>query len=96
MKKLIILSLSVLFSMPVFAQKGYNQNLNAPGQSLMTSAERTEMQNKMMNVKTYDECKKIQEEQHALMEIRAKEKGITLPTPRSNRCDRMKERGMLN
>ena len=72
----------------------FNQK-NTPGWKLMTQEERTEMQNKMRAVKTYDECKQLQTEHRAQMEARAKEKGVTLGEPRQNRCDRMKAKGMI-
>jgi len=68
---------------------------NTAGWSLMTPEERTAMQTKMRAVKTYDECTLLQTEQHKTMEARAKEKGVTLPTPRQNGCDRMKARGLI-
>jgi hypothetical protein len=63
--------------------------------SLMTPEERIANQNKMRAVKTYDECKLLQTEQRTLMEARAKEKGVTLPTPRQDGCDNMKARGFI-
>lgn len=72
----------------------FNQN-NTRGWGLMTPQERTEHQAKMRGVKTYDECKTVQAEQHAAMEARAKEKGVTLPIARQNACDRMKARGII-
>ena len=68
---------------------------NTYGWKLMTTQERTAHRDKMLAAKTYDECKAVQDEQHALMEARAKEKGATLPAPRQNGCDRMKARGLL-
>ena len=68
---------------------------NTAGWSLMTQEERTAHQNKMRSVKTYDECKALQVEHHQQMEARAKEKGVTLPQPRANGCDRMKARGWI-
>lgn len=68
---------------------------NTPGWSLMTAEERTANQVKMHSVKTYDECKVVQTEHHAAMEVRAKEKGVTLNVPRQNACDRMKARGFI-
>jgi hypothetical protein len=63
---------------------------------LMTPAERTEHQTKMRNFKTYDECKTYQEEHHKQMEVRAKEKGVTLPAMGARYgCDNMKARGFL-
>ncbi len=66
-----------------------------PGWMLMTDQERTEWQNKMRNVQTYDECTKMRDEHHKAMELRAKEKGVTLATPRRNGCDMMKARGFF-
>ena len=68
---------------------------NTAGWSLMSAEERTAHRDKMLAVKTYDECKAVQDEQHKLMEARAKEKGKTLRGPRQNSCDRMKARGFF-
>jgi hypothetical protein len=68
---------------------------NTPGWTLMTAEERTANQAKMRAVKTYEECKTMQAEQHAAMEARAKEKGVTLNAPRQNACDRMKAKGFI-
>lgn len=68
---------------------------NTPGWTLMTAEERTANQTKMRAVKSYDECKVVQAEQHAAMQARAKEKGVTLNAPRQNACDRMKARGFI-
>ena len=69
---------------------------NTVGWQLMTPEERVEHQNKMRGFKTYDECKAYQDEHHALMEARAKEKGVTLPTkPRRYGCDNLKAHGYL-
>ena len=72
----------------------FNQN-NTAGWSLMTPEERTTQQTKMRAVKTYDECKTIQGEHRTVMEARAKERGVTLPMPPQNGCDRMKARGFI-
>lgn len=72
----------------------FNQD-NTRGWSLMSAEERNAHRVKMMSSKTYDECKTYQDEHHALMEARAKEKGKTLPAPRGNACDRMKAGGLL-
>ncbi len=68
---------------------------NTYGWNLMSAEERTAHRNAMLAAKTYDECKAVQDERHALMETRAKEKGVTLRGPRQNACDRMKARGLL-
>lgn len=49
------------------------------GQQLMTPEERTALMEKMRNAKTPEERQKLAEENHAQMQKRAKEKGITLP-----------------
>lgn len=70
-------------------------NTNTRGWSLMTAEERTAHRDRIWSAKSYDECKSIQEENHKTMTERAKEQGKTLPTPRWNGCDRMKERGFF-
>jgi len=102
MKKLTIatvaLALAVTFTTGSALARGpwaANKN-NTMGWQLMTPAERTEHQNKMRSFKTYDECKAYQEDNHKLMEARAKEKGIALPAVGSRYgCDNMKARGYL-
>lgn len=73
----------------------FNQN-NTRGWTLMTPEERTAFQIKMREVKTYDECVQVQTEHRGAMEVRAKDKGLSLPTPRRNACDNMKARGLIN
>lgn len=68
---------------------------NTPGWALMSAEERTAHRSSMMAAKSYDECKAAQEAHHKAMEVRAKEKGVTLPAPRYNGCDRMKARGFF-
>lgn len=68
---------------------------NIAGWTLMTAEERAAYQTRMRSVQTYDECKQVQQEQHQLMEARAKEKGVTLAAPRQNACDVAKARGWL-
>ena len=70
------------------------QNTTRPW-ALMTPEERSAFQIKMRELKTYDECKQAQTEHRSAMEARAKEKGVTLPTPRRNACDNMKARGFI-
>ena len=68
---------------------------NTPGWALMDAQERAVHSSKMRSAKTYDECKAVQDEQHKLMEARAKEKGKTLSGPRQNSRDVMKARGLF-
>ncbi len=72
----------------------FSQN-NTRGWTLMTAEERTAFQRKMREVKTYDECVQVQAEHRGAMEMRAKEQGLTLPTPRRNACESMKARGLI-
>lgn len=72
----------------------WNQDYT-PGWTLMAPEERTAWQLKMREVKTYDECKSVQDEHHKLMETRAREKGVKLVAPRMNGCDVMKARGFI-
>lgn len=68
---------------------------NTRGWTLMTPDERAAHQTRMAAVKTYQECKQVQDEQRQSMEARAKEKGVTLAAPRQNGCDVAKARGWL-
>lgn len=72
----------------------FNQS-NTPGWTLMTAQERTAQQNQLREVKTYEECVQVQAEHRTTMEVRAKEKGVTLRAPRQNVCDVAKARGFI-
>jgi len=65
------------------------------GWELMTPQERTEQQTQMRAVKTYDECVAVQTEHRGKLETRAKEKGLTLISPRVSPCDSLKARGAI-
>ena len=66
------------------------------GWSLMTPEERTAFQKQMRALKTYDECVALQTEHRGAMEVRAKERGVTLLTPRQNVCDRLRARAVID
>ena len=72
----------------------FNQN-NTRGWTLMTPEERTAHQIRMREVKTFEECTVVQGGHRTAMEARAKEKGVTLQTPRRNACETMKSRGII-
>lgn len=74
------------------AEKG-----NTRGWELMTHEERLEHQDKMRNFRTHEECVAYQQEHHAQMEARAKEKGLTtrMFERRPNGCDYMRARGFI-
>jgi len=73
---------------------GFSQK-NTPGWQLLTPEERTAFMQKMRSVKTYDECNSVMADHRKLVAERAKEKNVTLRTPRRNPCDRMKARGLI-
>ncbi len=92
----LIALLGAALAAPVLAQPSpgrgamrFDQN-NTRGWTLMTPAEQTAHREKMLSLKTYEECKAFQAEHRSLMEARAKEQGLSLPIPRQNACDRMK------
>jgi uncharacterized protein involved in copper resistance len=56
------------------------------GQQLMTPEERTALRDKMHNAKTPEERQQIATANHAEMQKRAREKGVTLPEGRGPRA----------
>jgi hypothetical protein len=57
------------------------------GWALMSEQERTEHRNRMLGMKSYDECKSYAEQHHAQMTERAREKGRPTPVmPRRDAC----------
>ncbi|AZR82339.1 hypothetical protein [Thiomicrospira sp. S5] len=71
-----VLALSGLPTISVAAQDGPQQMY---GSQLMTPQERAEHREKMRNAKTEEERNQIRAENHARMQERAKEQGVTLP-----------------
>ena len=65
------------------------------GWELMSPVEHSEQQAKMLAAKTYDECTVVQTEHRGKLEVRAKEKGLTLVSPPFSMCDNLKARGLL-
>lgn len=72
----------------------FNQD-NAPGWVLMTPAERIAHRDRMLALKTLDECRTYMAQHHEQMLARATEKGVTLRGPRFNACEQMQVRGFL-
>ena len=72
----------------------FNQN-NKPGWTLMSQQEQTDHRIKMRATKTFDECTALQGEHRAVMESRAKEKGVQLQAPRKNVCEAWKAQGLI-
>ena len=59
----------------------------------MTAAERTEHQQKMLALRTCDECKAYTEEHQKLIDTRAKKKAMTLRPQRVSACDQIEGQG---
>ena len=72
----------------------FNQN-TTPGWTLMSQQEQTDHRIKMRATKTFDECTALQGEHRAVMESRAKEKGVQLQAPRKNVCEVWKTQGLI-
>ena len=72
----------------------FNQN-TTPCWALMTQQEQTDHRIKMRATKTFDECTALQTEHRAVMESRAKEKGVQLRAPRRNVCEAWKAEGVI-
>ena len=72
----------------------FNQN-TTPGWALMTQQEQTDHRIKMRATKTFDECTALQTEHRAVLESRAKEKGVQLRAPRRNVCEAWKAQGVI-
>lgn len=65
---------------------------NTPGWSMMSPEERAEHRNKMMGMKSYEECRAYMDQHHATMVERAKSKGRTPPThAQHDPCLRLKD-----
>jgi hypothetical protein len=67
---------------------------NTRGWSMMSRAERAEHRDRMLSMKSYEECVAYLEEHHKQMEARAKARGRAGPAqPAQNMCERMKQAG---
>lgn len=104
MRKTILIATAAAFAASAaFAQgpgKGagwsFNKD-NTGGWSMMGREERAEHRNRMMSMKTYEECVAYLEEHRKRMEARAQERGRPGPgNAAHNMCDRMKQAGRLS
>ena len=66
---------------------------NTRGWQFMTPAERLEHQARVRSFKTLDECRAYQQEHHLLMEQRAKEQGLAMPSGGRDICEHLKPAG---
>ncbi|MCO6440781.1 MAG: hypothetical protein J5I81_06765 [Nitrococcus mobilis] len=74
----VMLSLAIFtpFATPAVAQ---SDNQPSYGRQLMSDQEVQEYSARMRNAKTAEERERIRTEHHQQMEVRAKERGVTLP-----------------
>jgi hypothetical protein len=63
------------------------------GLELMTPEERAAHRTQMQSLKSLDECNAYLADHRAAMAERAKAKGVALPEPHGNACERMQARG---
>jgi hypothetical protein len=65
---------------------------DTPGWALMTPQERDEHRQRMLSMKSYDECHAYQTQHHEQMAARAKERGgQALAQPRRDACSALKK-----
>ncbi len=88
--KRIVLTLLLAATLPMSAALAQTTNQERIyGSQMMTQQERNEYRTRMQAAKTEQERNRLREEHHALMQARAKERGVTLPDEMP-----MRERGM--
>jgi len=63
---------------------------NTRGWQFMTPEERIEHQAKVRGFRTYEECKTYQVEHHRLIEARARQRGMALPSGGQDFCAHLK------
>jgi hypothetical protein len=63
------------------------------GLDLMTPEERAAHRTQMQSLTSLKQCNEYMAAHHEAMVKRAQEKGVTLPEPRGNACERMQARG---
>ena len=69
---------------------------NTPGWAMMSAEEREEHQKKMLGMQNLADCKAYLDEHRKLMDARAQERKLAAPRgPRTDMCERMKQRGRI-
>ncbi len=63
---------------------------NTRGWQLMTPQERIDHQARIRSFRTLEECRAYQQEHHPLMEQRARQRGVALPSGRRDICEHLK------
>lgn len=99
---LVAVAAGILLALAVAAQAAHSEGRrfqfdadNVPGWRLMSSAERAEHHQKLMSLRTVEQCRAYMETQRTALEARARERGKTLRPPRFDACEQMKTRGLL-
>lgn len=103
----LLVLLAALITLPALAQPGPQENGprqspgfkfnrdNTPGWSMMSRQEHAAHRDKMLSLKTLDECKAYMAEHRESMQARAKKRGRQIRGPNVDACDRMMSRGLL-
>jgi hypothetical protein len=87
---LVVLAMFLLAG-PAHAQGPWRASeTNTRGWQFMTPEERIEHQAKVRGFKTYDECRAYQVEHHRLMEERARQRRMVLPSGGQDFCAHLK------
>lgn len=75
--------------------KIYIEDRKLAGWSIMSEQERSDLRQKMLSMKSYEECSNYVEHHFQMMHERAQEIGSTRPINRTDICHRMKSAGMF-
>jgi hypothetical protein len=75
--------------------KIYIEDRKLAGWSIMSEQERRDLRQKMLSMKSYEECSNYVEHHFQMMLERAREIGTTRPINRTDICHRMKSAGMF-
>jgi hypothetical protein len=87
---LVVLSVFLLAG-PAHARGPWRASeTNARGWQFMTPEERIGHQAKVRGFRTYEECRTYQVEHHQLMEARARQRGMALPSGGQDFCAHLK------
>jgi hypothetical protein len=94
MNKLLILPIFFLAGQ-AFAFPWYSSGDHIRGADLMTPEERKAYASKLPNMKSMDECRTFMNAHNLELDVRAKERGVTLPPISGDPCVVMKTMGRI-
>ena|SRR5450830_28249 len=75
--------------------KAYFEDRKLAGWSMMSGQERSDLRQKMLSMRSYEECSNYIEHHFQMMIERAQEIGSTRPINRTDICHRMRSAGMF-